>query len=197
MNQPAIPRFCASCGGERDATAAFCEYCGRAFANGASPGPESNRAWVEAQRYVAAGDLRSAARRLDTFETTAGVSADALALRAMIYLRSVQLDEARELLDRALTVDSQSAFVHLKNAEYWQALGVNARAREALLQARFLSVGDDVQWAQVGKLLQAFDTKARWSFARGKDDELPQSQFATTERPSNVSDTKGANAWQS
>jgi predicted Zn-dependent protease len=198
VSKAKIPRFCPSCGGDRGQTDSFCEYCGRAFANGAGPGADHHRDWVEAQRYIVAGDTPSAARCVDAFEASMGLSADTLALRAMIRLRCVQLDEARLLLDQALALDPRSPFVHLKNAEYWIALGVIARARESLLEARTLSVSDDVQWVQVGRLLQAFETKTRWSFARGRNDELSASPLARAESSeSNVPHTKGANAWES
>ncbi len=70
---------------------------------------------MEAQRYIAMGESAAGERCLDGFEAGAGQSGDSLALRAVIRLRSANLDEARSLLDRALSLNPESPFVHVQH----------------------------------------------------------------------------------
>lgn len=168
------PQFCPHCGAARAGDWAFCQLCGKPLPASGSPdkAPLSIQdeleaaLWREANRLLEDGAYQLAENCLHLLREKTGESPEVLALLGMVCLRRYRPAAARELLDRASTLAPSSAFVRLKRAEYWLALGVVPKARDELNLALTAAAGKPGLRDQIRSLIRKLEGDAKWSFSR-------------------------------
>ncbi len=162
MIDPAAIKFCANCGTQSQLSVAFCEKCGTRFSllndqAEAEAGLTSAAGQTDLKSYLIARtdqeaphselaeiNLRLAVLYLRREENAAAlpyleeaVRLDETNALAQAYLGAAlaeeyQVDEAQSHLQRALELDSHSAVIHLKMAEFQLGLGLSVAAAEHL-----------------------------------------------------------------
>ena len=107
-----------------------------------------------------------AEERLRSFLGDHPDNADALALFGVVLLRRYELDAARSSLERAVELAPTSAFVRLRMAEYWLALGIPARAQEELNVALIASADNAASYNYVRSVAADVRQSHRGGFER-------------------------------
>ena len=162
-------KHCTFCGALREPSWRYCQSCGTQMpgmaANPSAPDPFA-LAWQGAQQAIDAGRFEDAERLLQELELAAPAHPDVSALKGALRLRQFRTEEAWEGLESALRSAPDSAFVHLKLAEYWLALGMPAKAREHSRQSKDLSQDTPQLNRQAVAMLKHVEEKSRLSFER-------------------------------
>ncbi|MEO8457578.1 MAG: hypothetical protein ABI559_07195 [Chloroflexota bacterium] len=165
-----MARFCPHCSAAAESDWRFCQACGKTLP-GAVAGALDSRdqrvadVWKRAQLDLEMNDLEAAERTVSDLMDLGCDTGDVLALRAAISLRGAKMDEAIELLDRAVEESPMSPFVRLKRADYWRALGMNDLAIQELQEGMRRSDSERVR-NDLRVVLAKLKKDSRWSFAR-------------------------------
>lgn len=182
MTFPTIQRFCPYCGKPRAETWCFCEFCGEPLPAGHNPGSTLGKSetaigkagrisgttalWSKAQEQFHQGNYEGAEQCLQELAAEGMDYPEALALWGAVCLRRYRPDQARELLERAITLAPSSPFVRLCMAEYWLALGIPSRAQEELKTAAGVGVNDPLLYGAIRAISGRVQRANRWSFVR-------------------------------
>jgi predicted Zn-dependent protease len=90
---------------------------------------------------------------------------DVSAMRGAICVRRTRLEDALELLDRALEESPTSPFVRLKRSEYWRVIGMPQKAIEELQEGLRHADSERVR-NELREVLKKVKKDSRWNFSR-------------------------------
>ena len=164
------PRYCVYCAAAAEPEWVFCQGCGKRLPGttaGANDERDSRVAalWRQALHEMETNDLALAEGTATTLMDLGCDAGDLAAMRGSIALRQARLDDAKELLDRALEESPLSPFVRLKRADYWLSIGITPRAvdelNEGLRHAESERSRDELR-----KVLEKLKKDSRWNFSR-------------------------------
>jgi predicted Zn-dependent protease len=163
-------RFCPYCASGAESDWAFCQGCGRRLP-GAAAGAMDERdqhvadTWQRALRHMETNDLDDAERVTSELMDLGCDAGDVSAMRGAICLRRTRLEEALELLDRAVEESPMSPFVRLKRSEYWRVIGMPQKAIEEIQEGLRRADSERVR-NELRAVLAKVKKDSRWNFPR-------------------------------
>lgn len=165
-----VSRYCPFCASPAEADWLFCQACGRRLPGkmaGALDERDENVAstWQRALRHMETGDYDDAERAAAELMDLGCDAGDHAALLGAICLRRAKIDEALELLDRALEESPHSPFVRIKRAEYWRVIGLTPKAVEELQEGLRHAESERVR-EELRRILAKVKKYSRWNFPR-------------------------------
>jgi len=163
-------RYCPYCAASAEGDWSFCQACGRKLPGTTSGAMEQRDErvadlWRKAMHCIELCDYDDAEAMAGELADVGCDSGDLAALRGAIALRQVRLEEAEELLDRAVQESPHSPFVRVKRAEYWKTLGMAPRAIEEVTEALRYAESERVR-QELRVTLEKLKKDSRWNFSR-------------------------------
>jgi predicted Zn-dependent protease len=173
-----MARYCPYCSAAAEAEWKFCQACGRALptaAVGAMDRRDTRIAdvWQRAMLDIETNDLDDAERATSELMDLGCDAGDVSALLASIKLRRAMIDEAFDLLERAVEESPMSPFVRLKRSEYWRIIGFPAKAIEELQEGLRRAESERVR-NELRAVLAKVKKDSRWNFARASPFSRPK-----------------------
>lgn len=165
-----MARFCPHCSVPAEPDWNFCQACGRGLP-GTAVGATDERdrrvadTWQRALLEMETGELDEAEQSTSELMDLGCDAGDVSALLASIMLRRARLDEALELLDRAVEESPMSPFVRLKRSEYWRVIGMPQKAIDELQEGLRRADSERVR-NELRAVLAKVKRDSRWNFAR-------------------------------
>lgn len=145
MTTDARVRYCPYCGQQAASGWMHCPACGKRLesivSDETASGPSGDWStvlgdrWGDAILRLRLGELDKAHECLSSLLLDNPENPKVLALLGSVCLRQYRVEEAQRYLEQAAALDPDSAFVRLKLAEYWLALGIPTRAFEEIAKA--------------------------------------------------------------
>lgn len=170
-------RYCPYCGKAAALNWKYCAACGKGLPEQVSteiadvPDPkiaavQKESQWDKAIISVRLGELDIARQVLTSLLADSPQNFQALALLGSVCLRQRRIEEAKHHLDLALKQAPESAFVRMKMAEYWMALGIPSRALEELARAEEFAAADIPLLIEIRTFSKGLQDKMRGNLIR-------------------------------
>ena len=163
-------RYCVYCAALAESYWIFCQGCGKRLP-GTSAGPNDERdervaaLWRQALHQMETNDLDLAEETASGLMDLGCDAGDLAALRGSIALRRARLEDALQLLDKALEESPNSPFVRLKRADYWRSIGISSRAIEEITEG-LRHANSERSRDELRKVLDKLKRESRWNFSR-------------------------------